>query len=60
MSAESESRALNSQLDEIDVIQGELDNAERQTSSIRERLREAHRELRQIVNGTSRSTSTQL
>ena len=46
---------LNDQLDEIDSIQGELDSSERQTSAIRERLREAHRELRRIVNSTSRS-----
>jgi predicted nucleic acid-binding Zn-ribbon protein len=45
---------LNQQLDEIDSIQDELDSSERQTSAIRERLREAHRELRRIVNSSAR------
>jgi len=52
-----EANNLNHQLDEIDSIQGELDSSERQTTAIRERLREAHRELRRIVNSGAKTAS---
>lgn len=52
----SDDQLVGDRPDETNSIQGELESSGRQTAAIRDRLREAHRELRRIVDAGSGTT----